>query len=204
MRHAPHHVWLHEVREALGPTVESDGKGLKITVSCRGGCRQKHMIDARLAPADVLRNRLLKWGWQLGEKLVCPTCSKGDAMNKPTSDAKVVPLIQQDASPSAKRATRQVMQWLEEAYDEEAKGYRQNFSDKTISTETGVAEGRVKEIREEFFGPLREPSEILTFRADLDRIEREAKAAYEVTMSAIVDARQRLTKLAGKNGWALP
>lgn len=117
---------------------------------------------------------------------------------------------EEKAEPShdAKRAKRVAVQWLDECFDAEAGQFKGGMSDKTIATEVGVAEKVVAELREEFFGPIREPEQLAEFRQRMDKIEAQAKQFGDDarTMAAslideIAKLRANIKQVVERNGW---
>lgn len=78
-------------------------------------------------------------------------------------------------SAAAKKSHRLVMQALEDYYDEAKSTYREGWTDKKVASEIGVSEASVASVREEFFGPLGEPSELTAIRDALVHAEGETR-----------------------------
>lgn len=108
------------------------------------------------------------------------------------------------ASDEARAAKRAVMQWLDEAFNVEKGTYRAGISDASIAKETGVAEAKVKALREEFYGPLGEPEELRVMRDDLALVKKNIVAALAGYDETIARIERRFEAACAKNGWAKP
>ena len=121
------------------------------------------------------------------------------------------PLAPAGAAPSdaARAIRRAVLVWLDEAYDVTKHVYRAGVTDESIAKETGSAVEAVKKLREEFYGPLAEPTELAEVRAEIAAIRKEtsgARDALDMKLSALngrmVAAEQKLERAAKAGGWA--
>lgn len=125
-------------------------------------------------------------------------------------DLKVVPGSDQALSTSdaARRAKRETMEWISEAFDVSTGRYRGGVNDASIAKETGLAESAVAALREEFFGPLRLPSELEAARGELAAV-RKSIADLEQEWSdkignlenRVKTVSSRIGELIRKNGW---
>ena len=188
--------------------------GLTLHVPCRGHGRHKpHVVDVHIAPGqnpEAVAKKLLKEGWTIGHRLMCPDTQRKKAIKKmqekesvemPPSDLKQraisstsdIALIGADlatqASPTqaAGRARRLVYMALEDYYDEAHRAYKPGHCDATIAKECGVAETVVKTIREESFGPLAEPSELKGLR---DVLLAAGQTLNETTERCVAEVRE--------------
>lgn len=107
------------------------------------------------------------------------------------------------ASDPARAAKRAVMQWLDEAFNVEKGTYQAGVSDATIAKETGVAETKIKALREEFYGPLGEPDELREMKAKLIAVEAAYLEAARVFDQEVARIKRRFDALCNKMGWAL-
>ena len=112
--------------------------------------------------------------------------------------------VEQDAkekSPAAKRIHRTVMEALMLVYDEDKKAYNPGYSDNRVATETGAAPAYVSKTREDYFGPISEPAEIVAFRERIDSLEDQFKITSRNYVDAIASARADLALLRKNNLW---
>lgn len=162
----------------------------------------------KMLPVEPMAKKIRQAGWMM-KPCLCPSCA--DMSAPPCEEELPMPDKPQsppDRSAEARKASRAVMQWLEQSFDESTGRYKRGFSDKTISDETGSSEQWVKQIREQFFGPLKPPSEfdalvqeVAELKAGADRLEQDAKAAAEVIRSAAAALERKLEGAFTKNGW---
>lgn len=156
-------------------------------------------------PPEQITRKLRERGWQIGRtatKHKCPNHEKEPTMKPSPAVAAPAP------SPDARGARRAAMEWLGESFDLTAGRYQPGVSDATIAKEVGMAETAVAQLREEFFGPLREPSEIEAIRAQLNMIEDQASTllsnAERLHSDLMAECRALAVKLDGlarNNGW---
>ena len=94
---------------------------------------------------------------------------------------------------------RQIIGLLEDAYDDDAKRYRNPSDNDKVIAETvggGCMWGWVAEIREELFGPDTRNAEIELIRKALDKLEGQFAAYKESYDSALSDLRAKLERVA--------
>lgn len=163
----------------------------------------------KMLPVEPMAKKIKQAGWMM-KPCLCPSCA--DMSAPPCEEeprmAEPTPQSPPDRSAQARAASRAVLQWLDQSFDETNGRYRPGFSDKTISDETGSSEQWVKQIREQFYGPLKPPSEfdqlvqeVGELKAGADRLEQDAKAAAEVIRSAAAALERKLEGAFTKNGW---
>jgi hypothetical protein len=117
--------------------------------------------------------------------------SKSSALRAPAAAAAIVAPVAPAAAPSAtasdkaRAAKREVVAWLNESFDVEAGRYKDGQSDATISKETGLSEAQVKELREDLYGPLKEPKELADLRADITTLAGQQEASNR-TIEAMI------------------
>ena len=192
-----------------------------VTVSC--GCGATGDVDFarnRLPPVAI-RKKIIQQGWKLtGKRAICPTCQQKEPAPMPeTKPENVAALPSVNQTPDARKVHRAVMGWLEESYDEDAKRYRDTFSDQTIADETGASVQYVAKCREDYFGPLAMPSELETLTKALKALDdklhesdKQARRAIQTvtdmhskvmqTLRAEQQAiRDKINALVVKNGW---
>jgi hypothetical protein len=192
--------------------VEMVGTAARIACGQCGG-HQDWVLDRR-PPPGIIKKHFAERGWQMGRRVTCPSCSR-PAKKEKRSMSKTVPHTMTATSPlpgepiaktsdlaamrrdtamptdAAKRVNRQIIQHLEDAYEDTTKRYRPGWDDARIARETGAAFENVRKIREELFGPIRPPTEI----EDLTRRVHEALTNFENLNEELLALRQR-------NGWA--
>lgn len=126
-------------------------------------------------------------GWaEIKGDLVCPACeAKRKAIHnsgeKPMTE-KTTATVTDIRKPTGKQK-RLITLALEDAYDDAAKRYKGQATDKTIADELGdgIMFGWVAEIREECFGPSGENEEIAAIRREIALV----KGDFEEKMKAI-------------------
>lgn len=185
--------------------------GVTLHVPCRGwGKHAAHVVDVRVAPGqnpEAIAKKLLHEGWRVGHRLTCPDARKKKEAPMPndlrdsTSSAALI-VGNSSPTPAAGRARRLVYMALEEYYDEAKKAYKPGHSDANIAKECGVAEALVKTIREESYGPLAVPSDLIGIKQEIDRLTREAKASGDAFQQEVTRLLTRLDNLVRKNNWA--
>jgi hypothetical protein len=179
----------------------------------------------RMPPTKVAKS-LKARGWYIGNsarKHICPVHTRGDTtMNEsnvpnlkvvPPSSGSMVAMVMAEASATdkAKQAKRLAYDWLTEAFDVEGGQYKDpSITDASIAKDVGLSEQVVTHLREEFFGPMKAPSEV---RALMDEIRAaETRGAALVTefngkMAAvqkdIIAIDKRIDALVLKRGWTL-
>lgn len=212
----------HEIPNA---SVRTNG----ITVTCACGATGDVDFARNRLPPVAIRKKIIQQGWKLtGKKAICPTCQQKEPApvtdrkpvtiaDLPSENVATLPSVNQ--TPDARKAHRAVMGWLEEAYDEDAKRYRDGFSDQTIADETGASVQYVAKCREDYFGPLSMPSELEALTKALKALDdklhesdKQARRAIQTvtdmhskvmqTLRAEQQAiRDKINTLVVKNGW---
>lgn len=164
---------------------------------------------ARRMPPDNIVKVLKTRGWTIGtsaKKHVCPNHRRKDhemkGLHMVETSETAIAASQVAASDAARCAKRAVLDWLGESFDVEAGRYKtEAVTDATIAKETGVSEATVKQLREDFFGPMKAPPELQTVLSELQRIEAEGKAQQEALVARIKTLNDRITTVIEKNGW---
>lgn len=191
-------------------------------------CSRGHRVDVELkerCQPEMLGKKLLRAGWTIGNHLLCPKHSKKpkapEAPQQETNDmpaveaVKMPPLmtvqpsiITRDSSDAARTAKRAAMQWLDEAFDVAKGTYSPGVTDETIAKETGLAAAKVKELREEFYGALKVPSDIdelkremAGFYAQLEQLNADHSARHEALVAAANATDARIEAIVQRNGW---
>lgn len=108
------------------------------------------------------------------------------------------PVSPSPASVEARAAKRQVISWLDEGFDVEAGRFKEDVNDASIAKETGLSEAQVKALREDLYGPLKEPKEIADLRDDITRLAGQQEASNRAIQAALEKlARDTETSLTG-------
>lgn len=201
--------WLAAVERVVGPGTKHFPGGM--TAHC-SSCDAHETINyngGRMAPEGI-RNVLRNKNWVLGKRPRCPDCSNPKAKEAPmpqtsvkTSTLSVIP------TPDARKARRETLQWLEEAFDTSLGRFKDGQSDQTIAKEVGLSEVAVAEIREEFFGPLAVmPPEVEALRAEIRAFYKEIEdnrkafdAANRKAVTKVEHMERSLNKLVTEHGW---
>lgn len=233
-----------ELRQPVGSISvdrQTDGR-IIYSMPCSGGssgdAHAAKFETANIWATEIFRRQLTQRGWSVSKKhLTCPDCNERDAQEKADQAAREKETDEMAAqaandtqptpTPDARRMRRQVMQWLDEAYDTDKGRYRSGFSDDTIAKETRAAAALVKQLREEFYGDAGEPPEVSEIRDMIDSTRRSLQRANKTIADQILamegtikllrkdmehnavtcetkvkEATDKLEQLAAKNGWA--
>lgn len=194
-----------------GSTIRPQGAGVEVSIPCaHGHDRTDHYTAARL-PMDKLKTYLVGRGWTFrGKKSTCPDCNqkkREEAMERVTS-IDVPAVAKLPVTTDARKAKREVMTWLDQSFNVDKGRYDEGVSDASIAKETGMAEQAVATLREEFYGPLREPVEVANFRKRLtdvetavDNIEAQAKDTFSAIREQVAKLASELAAIVKRNGW---
>jgi len=179
----------------------------------------------RMPPTKVAKS-LRARGWHIGNsarKHICPVHLKGHGemeSNRPTH-LKAVPsgassviamvVAEQTATDKAKQAKRLAYDWLVEAFDVAAGQYKDaSITDASIAKDVGLSEKVISDLREEFFGPMKAPTEVRALMDEVRAVEQRGAALiteYNTKMAAIqkdvIAIDKKLDALMLKRGWAL-
>lgn len=197
-----------------GATIKPwQGGGVELSIPCSHNHEATEHYDKRL-PMDKLRSHLINKGWTFrGKKASCPACNQKDdkPMERVTTINTPTPLkeqLQPVATNLARKARREAMQWLSEAFDPDKGKYSAGVSDATIAKETTLSEQAVAALRDEFFGSIKEPAEIAELRKAISDVAQQAdalagdtKRVVDNIAGTIRDLTNRLDALVKKNGW---
>lgn len=163
-------------------------------------------------PVEPMAKKIAQAGWTM-KPCLCPKHALAAKLarmseEEPQMPEPTPPQSPPDRSAQARAASRAVMQWLEQSFDDTAGRYKAGFSDQTIADETGCSVQYVGQLREQFYGPLKAPTEfdrlvqeVGELKAGADRLEQDAKAAAEVIRSAAAALERKLESAFTKNGW---
>lgn len=220
---------------ARGITARPVGRGVLLEIPCTGGHTVEHALD-KMLPPDAMPRQLAQRGWRIARrKATCPDCvtkeknvsshlvtraelsaepfSRQPAAPPPPAVAAVAP--EREATPDAKRVHRTVMEALMSVYDDDAKRYTGGYTDARVAEETGAALAYVAKVREDYFGPIAEPAEIVALRKDhaavieaIAAVRRDmatVRQGFEATLADLDKKAQgighRLDNAAQANGW---
>lgn len=190
-------------------------------LACHRGCGEALVFRTRtLLPADVVASKIANMGWKLGSKSTCPGPHNKEphpmAANDPAPtnvsamlrETGIVPAAPKLPSRDARAMRREAMDWLTEAFDPDKGRYKAGIHDASIAAETGLAEEAVAKLREEFFGPIKLPSEVEELLSKMQAIREmigDFDTYYKTEMEKLkTDARKlenRLSSMVAKNGW---
>ena len=106
-----------------------------------------------------------------------------------------------EQSPAAKRAFRYLMMELEDSYNDATQSYAPGKSDKSIAAELKISEEFVIKTREEHFGPLGMPSELIDLRKEISVAQSRAAADMASHQTLLEKIERRLDAICHKNGW---
>jgi hypothetical protein len=209
-----------------GTQVEkAHGGGVEITVPCKEGHSVTQGFKMHMPP-DKAKQVFANKGWRFwGTRTTCPDHSKKDepmdqgklkaAANSTTSDIALVSKAEPVASASAREAKRMAILLIEEKFDVGRGAYRDGHSDLKVAREIGLSEEAVATLRDDLFGPIKEPAEITElrektaeFETKIETFQREAQASHDAAMALLrsmneeVGAmKRRLLALVSRNGW---
>lgn len=190
-----------------GSTIAPKGYGIDISLPCSGGHDAPAHFEKRM-PIDRLKALLTSKGWRFHGKLpTCPDCNKKEKPMSVTSiDVPAAP--PKAATVDARKAKREVMTWLDQSFNVEKGRYDDGVNDAFIAKETGMSEQAVGTLREEFYGPLREPVEVANFRkriADVEQavanIETQASDTFAAIKEQVGKLASELAAIVKRNGW---
>lgn len=152
--------------------------------------------------ADFANKHFNKRGWRTGQKTICPKCSghnkkfsKGEESEM--TDAKT-------PSPIARKSRLDALDLPRDEFDVENGTYRNGSSDKVIAETCGLSEQAIAALRDEFFGPIKEPEEIATIKMLISEAKGHASEAASLAgraNSMIAKADVDFRALCAKHGW---
>jgi hypothetical protein len=165
------------------------------------GAHDDRPVETPLPLAWALRERFTALGWVIKSGMTCPACiasktrhpssrphaiTSEERIAMPAHIAMIKPAIKTTPpvpSPDARAQRRDAHSLIEMAFDISSGTYRDGYSDAKISQETGAAEAWVIKRREEEFGPLGAPPEMVAMKLELVALSREC-AAFTERMNA--------------------
>lgn len=207
--------------------------GVLLEIPCEEGHVVEWSSPNRI-PSNSITPKLKRLGWRLGRHIRCPEhnghrkaapeAPKRRELGRETEEMgtrggggqagpvlTVVPpaQTQAEASEQAKAAKRLVLMALDDYFEIEAGRYKPGknapVTDESIAADCGVSVEVVTRLREEFYGPLKEPAEIDqlirelgVIKSEFDTAHRELRESFDTRMSGVL---ARIEALALKNGW---
>jgi hypothetical protein len=210
-------AYFDRIRTAMGRALETystEGSGVTLTLKCEEGHKVEWTSSNRI-PGDTIASKLKRLGWRLGRHPRCPEHNgrkkQPEPMEEPEMSKNETKLelvqtapatqTQAQASEAARLAKRIVLGELETHFDDREMRYKPGHSDATIAKSAGVAEAVVANLRLEFYGELKQPSEVEALEQELIAIRRRYEQAQEQFHGELLSVRDRIDALAKKNGW---
>jgi hypothetical protein len=181
-------------------------------------CTRGHIVDfyvnARMPP-EAIAKKMMQKGWTVGSHLLCPKHSRkpkkaaNDAPQQHEEEEIMVtptPPAPKPPAPTvaAREARRLAIAGLDEGYDITNERYKSGWSDKKIADECGIGEAAVAKLREELYGPLGEPAELVALRSELAALDKKGDAIAADLLELGKEAKTlkgRFETLCRKNGW---
>lgn len=184
--------------------VKKGGKAVSaLRITCARCGRQDEFIQTNerrlpnLAAAQKFRNI----GWIVGataRKDVCPDCQQRKAPMKGEEVKQAEPARAEPPREMSKDDRRIVFAKIDEVYVGEEKGYDAGWTDERVAKDLGVPRAWVTTIREEFFGPAANISELEGIISQIDEKVKEGEqvAARAERLREKLDAlRDELTEI---------
>lgn len=169
--------------------------------ACCGGV-EEWRINGRAPGAEMLPKHFANKGWDI-KRRSCPECQmkrKDKTVNKlavtATPSLSVVkPAIA--ATDAARQAKQLLFLELLDHYDAGNHCYKNGKTDAILAKALDISEQFVRQVREQDFGPLKEPQEIREFRDRINAINEQS-----LTFAAEAkDLHVKLNALCKANGW---
>lgn len=177
---------------------EAEGR-FQIDIPC-AGCGEVHeaaFTSEQAEPPYKVKRLLREAGWKLGDTTNIYNCglhtNKGDAPSAaepPVTADDLGQVVQKQAQEPAQSATvmsaaelraarRAVVEWLNEFFDLERNCYKAGMSDNKIALEVGLQEREITAIREDLYGPLGPPEEVVKLMEKIVEVESSITALTE-------------------------
>jgi hypothetical protein len=222
-------IWCSKVkpREWKGLKPEKPVGGIyAVEANCsQEGCTASfRLVLHRMEPPRSCIKKIERHGWAIGNKIKCPEhagrtkAQKEEEMGAPghrpggtgqgvvtAAGAAMAGTSAIAASAAASAGKRLVYQYLEIYYKAQpCPGYTDGYSDAKVAQECGVSAELVRKIREEDFGPLSAPPELVALQDEAAGIVKKAEELETAAHNLRAEGRALLTKidsLCVKNGW---
>jgi hypothetical protein len=132
----------------------------------------------RNMPPEFILKKFQSTGWNQVNKTqwLCHACKPKKESVAPMKATQASPITQPSmvaARPLSLAETRKVMALLEEKFDPDKGSYVSGYSDQRIAETIGVPRARVTEAREEAFGKIKIPPELVDLRQEMDLLTQE-------------------------------
>lgn len=191
----PGHPWRDGV-SGRGLTTRPGVGGVSITahLTCSGCGRIGDVKLRAIMPPDQIDRKFRQAGWRL-DPHQCPACIQS---TQETKEARTMPPT---PSPAAMKAQAVMFNLLTLHFDPVAGRYSVGWSDAKVASETGLDAAFVRDFRDAGFGPLREPEELIRFRADiaaLEQLQRETAATISEQIASLRADLARIAKTGGR------
>jgi hypothetical protein len=219
-----HGDWPLAVGTRLGVGAAVNFTGTAVGQTLHIPCARGHMVDFKIAghtAPDAVAKRMLGQGWTIGRKLLCPKhARKTKAIPAPVPGEQEEPMSEPEialpahvelpppavtvkpvASERAKAAQREALKWLDESFNIEKGTYAAGVSDATIAKEAGISTAAVAQLREQFFGPLKAPSEVEEMRLAFKTCRDKISATGDELRQMVRALELKLDRFCEKNNW---
>lgn len=175
--------------------VTCDECGQTIEVAARHddnqNMRRGGKIITPIASQKSVNQKIERQGWELVKgKHLCPACSQARKEPDRQEEEPMSQIKEQLEKVDLRRPTpkqkREIMGMLEVAYDDDAKRYKGDDTDKSVAEAigNGVLPGWVAEIREEFFGPDGSNEGMEKVRDEIEALLSETKVLWQDIQNA--------------------
>lgn len=173
--------------------VRSEQGAMVAHIECvQCGAHDRWRLSALPEP-NIIRRHFSVRGWSTKRKAICPNCkSKKETKPVKTPAKPEAAAPAQIPTPDARAQRREAHGLIELSFDIGKGCYKEGYSDARIASETGATLAWVKRRREEEFGPLKQPDEIVQFREEIEAVARQ-----------LAGLSNKLATLTAKNGWSV-
>lgn len=202
-----------QLGKALGKCTTGGGGLVQLTLVCEDGHEVEWSSTNRI-PGEAIATKLKKMGWRLGRHPRCPEHNGHGAQIEEVQEddmerrepVKLRPVLppksEEAAAEEARQAKRNAIAWLQESVDEKTAWYKEpSVTDKIISSDTGLSEQTVANLRVELYGPRKEPSEIDALRTELQMLRDRQITALTAFEKQANDLSDKIDALVKANGW---
>lgn len=148
-----------------------------------------------LLPPEVIDKKFVQKGWELDPN-VCPNCvgkkvkakkEQKMATAKPNGALAEDPVLKA-VSANTHKAQAKMHQLLCTYFDEEEGTFSPGWNDERIAKESGMALTHVIDVREQGYGPLKEPEEVTKLKSDI-------KALNDLVVESLTNAQKEVNAL---------
>lgn len=131
-------------------------------VVCSGCQKEEFTYYGVEPPPEQMAKRFRNMGWDIsGKKNRCPVCIARDKEQK--SERKII----MEGQKVNMRLLKQVMDELEDSYDQKLSRYKPGFSDEGVAVKLRVAPNFVAEARRQLYGEIKVDPEMDKLREEL-------------------------------------